>query len=48
MKRMSADFFIDSNVEVHAVSTSSLKNEDLNHGQLIEGKLKIINPFVIV
>ena len=25
-----------------------LYSEDLNHGQLIEGKLKIINPFITI
>ena len=25
-----------------------LYSEDMNHGQLIEGKLKIINPFVTI
>lgn len=27
---------------------STLYSEDLHHGQVIEGKIKIVNPFVIV
>jgi predicted nucleic acid-binding protein len=48
MKSTSDKVFWDTNVLVAAMENNcnTLYSEDLHHGQLIENKLKIVNPFL--
>ena len=38
--------FIDTNIFVYAFLDSILYSEDMQHKQIIENQLQIINPFI--